>query len=82
MGKHTTLSVCDYNRRKLCDLYDSQVDAQGQAYGITYTKELNGWKEIQFTLPLDIDGVKNFRWNSTRNERQLRYTEGDTTEWF
>ena len=86
MGKHVTLSICDYNRRKLCDLYDSMLgNVQGQAYDIVYTNELNGWQEISFTLPYwarTAGGDRNHRWGYVKNERLLRYTEDEKTEWF
>ena len=72
----------DYNRKKVCDLYDSSTNALGQAYGITYSEELNGWKEVSFTLPLMVNGEKNFRWNYIRNEYKLRLTIGQSTDWF
>ena len=72
----------DYNRIKVCDLYDSSTNALGQAYGITYSEELNGWKEVSFTLPLMVNGEKNFRWNYIRNEYKLRLTIGQSTDWF
>ena len=32
--KRVSLSVYDYKHRKLCDLYDSEAQAEGQAYDI------------------------------------------------
>jgi hypothetical protein len=67
--KHTTICICDYNRTKLCDLYDSSINAVGQAYEPVYTKEINGWKTLSFVLPYMADGKKNFRWDYVKNER-------------
>ena len=80
--KRVSLAVFDYGRKKVCDLYDSSTQALGQAYDITYTEELNGWKEVSFTLPLMVNGERNFRWNFIRNEYKLRLIVGDETDWF
>lgn len=77
MGKHVALSICDYNRKKLCDLYDSSVaSVQGQAFDIVHTSELKGWKEVSFVLPYwartpkgGKAAQKNFRWDYVKNER-------------
>lgn len=70
--KRVSLAVFDYGRKKVCDLYDSATQAQGQAYDITFTEELNGWKEVNFTLPRTVNGEKNFRWDYIKNEYKLR----------
>lgn len=70
MGKkrYVCLDVYDYNRNKLCSIYDSRSKAKGQAYDIVLTKELSGWKEITFNLPYILEEKKNFRWNFIRSE--------------
>lgn len=37
--KHISLGVFDYQRNKLCDLYDSFSHVQGEAYNISFTEE-------------------------------------------
>lgn len=56
--------------------------AQGQAYDIVRTTELNGWKEITFTLPYMVDKKSNFRWKYIRNEYRLRVIEDDDEDWY
>ena len=80
--KHVSLSVFNYNRKKLCDLYDSAIRADGQAYDIILTSELNGWKEISFNIPYMINKFTNFRWKFIRNEYQLRLRIDDKEDWF
>lgn len=80
--KHVSLSVFDYNKKKLCDLYDSAIDARGQAYDIILSCELNGWKELSFNLPYMIDKFSNFRWKHIRNEYQVRLRVGNYEDWF
>lgn len=75
--ERVSLSVYNYNRKKLCDLYDSRVQAQGQAYDIIYREELNGWKEISFSLPRG-----SFRWDYIRSEYLLRLKIGTAIDWF
>lgn len=69
-------------RRKLCDLYDSASNPEGQATDITVAQELNGWKEISFTLPRLVNGEVNHRWDYIKSEYLLRYTKGDFVDWF
>ena len=81
--KHFSLSVYDQDYLKVCDLFDSGSQAQGQAYNIYYTEELNtGWKEITFDLPFLIEKENNFRWNYVRNEYLLRVRRDDIEDWF
>ena len=66
--EHISIGVYDYAGNKLCDFYDSAVHADGQAYNITYTQELNGWQELSFNMPFVIDKQHNFRWDYIRGE--------------
>ncbi len=43
------ISVHDMNRNKLCEIYDSQMQAEGQAYDVQLTSEISGWKELTFS---------------------------------
>ena len=36
---HVMIAVFDYSGRKLCDIYDSDTNAPGQAYDISLTEE-------------------------------------------
>lgn len=45
----TQITVHDMNRIKLCELFDSDQKAEGQAYGVSLTTEISGWKELTFT---------------------------------
>lgn len=75
--ERVSLSIYDYSHKKLCDLYDSSVQAEGQAYDIEYREELNGWKEISFSLPRS-----SFRWNYIKSEYLLRLKIGSAVDWF
>lgn len=39
------MTISDMNRNKVCDLYDSELQHEGQAYDVTLTTEISGWKE-------------------------------------
>ena len=80
--KHTSLSVFDYSGKKVCDLYDSNVSQAGQAYDISVTTELSGWKELDFSLPYIVDEEDNWRWKYIKAEYQVRLKEGDKEDWF
>ena len=58
MGKHETLGVYDYDREKICDLYDSRTELIGQAYDIKVSKDINGQNTLEFSLPY-ISEAKN-----------------------
>ena len=79
---HISLAVYDYQRKKLCNLYDSFSQATGQAYNIYYTEELDGWKEVSFTLPFMAEKKHNYRWDYIKNEYLLRQKIDDTIDWF
>ena len=79
----SSISVFDYSRNKLCDLYDSQNDLNGQAYGITYEINMSdGIKSLSFSIPYKIDGAMNFRWKFLKSEYQIRFVYDGKTEWF
>lgn len=79
---YITLSIYDYGGKKLCDLYDSRSQSDGQAYDIMCHNEISGWKEISFTIPYKINNMPNFRWDYIKNERQLRYTKDGYVDWY
>ena len=77
------LSIHDYNRTKLADLYYSEAKSEGQAYDIEHVEELNGWKEVTFSLPYRVQSdVDNYRWRYIKSEYLLRYIDGEEVDWF
>lgn len=76
------LDLFDYGRNKLCNLYDSTVQAKGQAHSIVFTNNLTGEKSLTFNLPFTVDKEANFRWGFIKNEHLLRLTIGDYKDWF
>lgn len=80
--KKVSLSIYDYGRKKVCDIYESDAQSAGQAYNIVFTQEINGWKELSFELPFMIEKEKNFRWSYIKNDYLLRQVYGDETDWF
>ena len=72
MAKHYRLSVHDLNGNKLCTLYDSRIEQIGSAKSIKITKEIEGWKEIEFTISKrDAEGNRNYRFDYLKNENLL-----------
>ena len=55
MAKHYSLGIYDYDRQKICELYDSNVDLVGQAYDIQVTTEFAGYHTLQFNIPFMVD---------------------------
>jgi len=79
----SSLAVFDYARKKLCDLYDSQTDLAGQAYNISFTRNMtDGIKSIEFSIPYMVEEEKNFRWKYLKSEYLIRFIYNGQTEWF
>lgn len=55
MDRHYSLGIYDYDREKICDLYDSQVDLNGQAFNIIVTEDSDGCHTLTFDLPYMLD---------------------------
>ena len=77
---HVSIGIYDYSNNKLCDLYDSSIQASGQAYNIVYETELNGWQQLTFNLPFVVDKQHNFRWDYIKSEYLVRMSIGSLTE--
>lgn len=52
---HKTIGIYDYNKKKICDLYDSNIQLEGQAYNITHKEDIEGRQTLTFTIPYLID---------------------------
>lgn len=84
MGKHYSLGIFDYERVKICDLYDSELELTGQAYGIEASVEMNGYHTLTFNIPyiVDEDKTKNFRWDYLKSEYLIRYSCDGENTWY
>lgn len=87
MDRHYTLGVFNYNRQKLCDLYDSWVELAGQAYDIVVTEEMNGYHTLNFSIPYMVNTSgseynRNFRWDYLKGDYLIRYTADDKIIWY
>ena len=71
MSKHESIGVYDYDRIKLCDLYDSHNDLIGQAYDITVTQKIDGTHTLEFKIPYIINSG-----HTGPNGNAARYGEG------
>ena len=76
------MSVHDMNRVKLCELYDSELKPEGQAYGLKLTTEISGWKELSFSLPQTVNGRRNYRWHYIRSGYLVRLERDGKPDWF
>ena len=82
-GNYISLNVYTNNRRKkVCCLYDSEVQQPGAVYNIKRKIEMNGWKELSFTIPININGEKNWRIQFITNEYEVCVMDGDEKDWF
>ena len=80
------LDVCNYQRKKLCPLYDNHSDISGQAYDVFVTTERNGWKELSFSIPsvcvTDNGFEENYRLNFLKADFKIRIIDDDGPDWF
>ena len=82
-GNHVALDVYTIGRaKKVCSLYDSQVEQVGAAHDIHRVREMNGWKELSFTIPVKVNGETNWRAQYITNEYEVRVIDGDHVDWF
>lgn len=82
MHRKVNLSIHDPARRKLCELYDSKSPTIGQAYDIILESQMNGWKELSFSLPYLVEGKENWRNAFVRGEFLVRLTLDGVTDWY
>ena len=76
MPKKYLLAIHDLTGKRLCVVYDSNVPQKGAAESIKITKEINGWKEVSFSLPaLDEFKQPNWRRQFINNENLLYLDE-------
>ena len=80
------LTICDYNKNVICDLYDNQSDISGQATNVFINTERNGWKELSFDIPSTCFGEngeeQNYRLNYLIAEYKIRAISDEGTDWF
>ena len=83
MAVDSSVGIFNFEREKICDLYESQHSLDGQAYEIKWTKNYDGIPSLTFKIPYRMaSGEKNFRWDYLKNEYLVRVTRGEQTEWF
>lgn len=82
MERQIYINTFDLNRNKLCSLYDSGVSLEGAAYDITVQKEASGYSELQFKLPSNYDGKRNFRLSKIKNEQLICVEIDEIKEWY
>lgn len=70
------------NRNRLCELYDSQNPAEGQAFDVQLTSEISGWKELNFSIPQMVNGRQNFRWDYLRSGYMVRLARDGAADWY
>ena len=56
--KHYSIGVYDYDRQKVCELYDSNLDLVGQAFDIKYTLDISGYHTLEFSIPYMLDAAQ------------------------
>ena len=80
--KHTAIDIFDYSGNKVCNLYDSSLSAEGQAYDIVFTNPLGSFPTLTFSMPYVIDDRKNFRWDFIKPEYLIYFRSGTYGDWF
>lgn len=70
--RNLLVDIYDYSGNKVCPLFDSRVDIEGQATNVKITRERNGWKELSFTIPSD-----DYRFKYLIADYRLKVVEND-----
>lgn len=80
------LDICDYEDRKICNLYDNTADVSGQATDVFVKTERNGWKELSFTIPstciTDEGEEENYRLQYLIADYKIRLQTDDELDWY
>lgn len=87
MSRNITLTVLDPTGKKVCDLYDSGCQFEGQAKDLTVDYAQGELTELTFSLPLyieDAEGkqIENHRWDYIRNEYKILYNDDGEEDVF
>lgn len=84
--RNLVLDIFDYSGHRLCGLYDSSMDVNGQAVNVSITTERNGWKELKFELPSvctsESGPVPNHRLQYLKADYRIRAIDDDGIDWF
>lgn len=82
-GKRFLLDIYTMGKKKVGTLFDSSVIQKGQAQNIQPKAELNGWKDVSFTIPVwTAPGERNWRADLIRNEYLIRTEENGEADWY
>lgn len=80
------LDICDYENRKVCNLYDNTSDVSGQAKDVYVKTERNGWKELSFSIPstciTDEGEEENFRIQYLIADYKIKLQTENETDWY
>lgn len=80
------LDIYNYSNKKICPIYDNNVDVIGQAYNIYVNTERNGWKELSFNIPYEIiqNGTleDNYRINYIKPGFLIKLIDDEGEDWF
>lgn len=81
-GKRVLVDIYTMGKKKVGTLYDSTAPQIGQIQQVKYTRERNGWKELNFDVPVVVNGERNWRADLIANEYLVRRDDGKEIEWF
>lgn len=68
--------------KKVCTIYDSNGEQLGAAHNIERLREMAGWKQISFDIPIQYNGEMNWRVQYMTPEYEIRVTDGSEVDWF
>ena len=83
MGKRWRLAVHDLHGKRLCTLFDTNIQQYGDAYSIKRTRGIDGWKELSFCLSRKTtDSKDNYRCEFVKAENMVYVYEDDECDVF
>lgn len=84
--RNLVMDIFDYNKRRICNLYDSSFNVSGQATNVFVTEDRNGWKELNFMLPsvcMTENGEEdNYRLSYLKADYLIRMIDDKGIDWF
>lgn len=81
------ISLWDYHNNKIIDLKSKNISINGEVHGAELKKNINGQKDLNFILPLNVMGEdgelkENFRWDFIKPEILVKLEDNNGYDWF
>lgn len=86
MGRKLYLDICDYSKKPLYPIFDSDIRIPGEASNIIVATERNGWRELSFVMPTvchtENGDEDNAALQYLKSDYLIRLRDDYETDWF